>query len=49
VGAPLGFAPEETEASITARLHNEVARLLLGDREVTDDTQFEEPVTIDAE
>ena len=49
VGAPLRFAPEETEASITARLHNEVARLLLGDREVTDDTQFEEPVTIDAE
>jgi hypothetical protein len=30
VGQPIRFAPEETEAAITARLHAEVDRLLNG-------------------
>jgi hypothetical protein len=30
VGEPIRFAPEETEAAITARLHAEVERLLKG-------------------
>jgi long-chain acyl-CoA synthetase len=28
VGEPIHFAPEETEANITARLHDEVEQLL---------------------
>jgi long-chain acyl-CoA synthetase len=28
IGQPIRFAPEETEAAITARLHAEVGRLL---------------------
>ncbi len=30
VGEPMRFAPEETEAAITARLHAEVEKLLKG-------------------
>jgi long-chain acyl-CoA synthetase len=30
VGEPIRFAPEETEAAITVRLHDEVERLLEG-------------------
>jgi long-chain acyl-CoA synthetase len=32
VGDPISFGPEETEAAITARLHDEVERLLSGGR-----------------